>query len=114
MDRIHVICCICVTQYCRKAPELETCQRGMTAYTTLSLFSKTTGSLVSLSDVNHCICPERANYEVVDSKFDDVDDEIESMETTYVCNPVRMCTKRRNKGQSRDSRFPPIRHIEKR
>jgi hypothetical protein len=76
-------------QYCRKAPTLRTCQRGMTAYTTVSLMSKSTGRMLSLNDVNHCICPgQSANYDLVDSQFDDVDEETESMSTTYVCNPV--------------------------
>lgn len=78
-------------QYCRKAPALRTCQRGMTAYTTVSLMSKSTGRMLSLNDVNHCICPgQSANYDLVDSQFDDVDDDTESMSTTYVCNPVNI------------------------
>ncbi len=61
----------------------------MTAYTTVSLMSKSTGRMLSLNDVNHCICPgQSANYDLVDSQFDDVDDDTESMSTTYVCNPV--------------------------
>ena len=80
-------------QYCRKAPTLRTCQRGMTAYTTVSLMSKSTGRMLSLNDVNHCICPgQSANYDLVDSQFDDVDEETESMSTTYVCNPVNEIT----------------------
>ncbi|EFX64659.1 hypothetical protein DAPPUDRAFT_266007 [Daphnia pulex] len=71
-------------------PTLRTCQRGMTAYTTVSLMSKSTGRMLSLNDVNHCICPgQSANYDLVDSQFDDVDDDTESMSTTYVCNPAR-------------------------
>jgi hypothetical protein len=61
----------------------------MTAYTTVSLMSKSTGRMLSLNDVNHCICPgQSANYDLVDSQFDDVDDDTESMSTTYVCNAV--------------------------
>ena len=61
----------------------------MTAYTTVSLMSKSTGRMLSLKDVNHCICPgQSSNYDLVDSQFEDVDDETESMSTTYVCNPV--------------------------
>lgn len=80
-------------KYCRKAPALRTCQRGMTAYTTVSLMSKSTGQMLSLNDVNHCICPgQSANYDLVDSQFDDVDDETESMSATYVCNPLKTCS----------------------
>lgn len=78
-------------KYCRKAPVLRVCQRGMTAYTTVSLFSKSTGTMLSLNDVNHCQCPEHANYDVVANQFNDIDDDIESMETTYVCSPMRPC-----------------------
>ncbi|XP_046441280.1 U-scoloptoxin(11)-Sm5a-like [Daphnia pulex] len=79
-------------KYCRKAPTLRTCQRGMTAYTTVSLMSKSTGRMLSLNDVNHCICPgQSANYDLVDSQFDDVDDDTESMSTTYVCNALKTC-----------------------
>jgi len=78
-------------KYCRKAPMLSVCQRGMTAYTTVSLFSKSTGMMLSLNDLNHCLCPEHANYDNVANQFNDIDDDIESMETTYVCNPMRPC-----------------------
>lgn len=76
-------------QYCRKAPSLPVCKRGMTAYTTVSLMSKTTGQILTQDDNNHCICPQGSNYDLVDSQFDDVDDETETMSTTYVCNPVK-------------------------
>ena len=60
----------------------------MTAYTTTSLLSKSSVRMMSLSDVNHCTCSSSANYDVVDSQFEDVDDDTETMSTTYVCNPV--------------------------
>lgn len=47
--------------------------------------------MLSLNDVNHCQCPEHANYDVVANQFNDIDDDIESMETTYVCSPVTHC-----------------------
>lgn len=78
-------------KYCRKAPVLRPCQRGMTAYTTTSLLSKSSGRMLSLSDVNHCTCSSSANYDVVDSQFEDVDDDTETMSTTYVCNPLKTC-----------------------
>lgn len=61
----------------------------MRAYTTVSIISKTSGRLLSLKDINHCICPERFNYKFIDSMVEDIDEENESMEVIYVCNAVR-------------------------
>ena len=44
--------------------------------------------MLSLNDVNHCLCPGHANYDVVANQFNDIDDDVESMETTYICSPV--------------------------
>ena len=51
--------------------------------------SKSTGDILKLEDMNHCICPQGSNYDLVDSQFEDVDDDTETMTTTYVCNAVR-------------------------
>ncbi|CAG7829429.1 unnamed protein product [Allacma fusca] len=76
---------------CELAPTLKPCEGMQTAYTSRTVFSKTTDDILSKADYIKCICPDSHNYVTANQYFEDLDAETEAMEFTYVCAPLPVC-----------------------
>lgn len=77
-------------KFCERVPEKSHCNPLVIAYTAKIEYSKQSGEKELLSNHVHCHCPDRFGYEVLDTQFGETD-ELEIMETTYTCQPLKTC-----------------------
>ena len=76
-------------QTCGPAPtDLDTCKTLQTAYTSRTVYYKTTEEIITKGEYVSCICPEGHSYVSKDHRFDDLDEDTELMEVNYACAPV--------------------------